>query len=343
MGRLSSHRRRSGPRWAWVAFMLAACLSVAAHAADATAAFEWAEWKYPELFPKGPASTRIDHLGTAYTVRSYGNGNHLGITDDGGIYGLGPYTAGALLRLGSLETYGALIRADRPVMYPWLAAPATGLNECQPLAVVSQVPGTRYQVVLEGVPPLLYRLTMTQEVIGPASFGTQAATLTRLDTVAEVGSPAAPYTSRQEYRLFREALVDGRVREFGEELTQTEGASAPVRTRTDFIPDIVDGLYTIRVGQMSARNESGTLTGLDPIQPARSHSRNTTRAFEARESITLDGRTFDTCRYRETQGSTLLSRSWVHVGTGLFLRIDLQGSVTQRLEMRTATLNGTPL
>lgn len=73
---------------------------------------DWAEFRFPSLFPKGPRSVEIVHLGTAYTVRAYGNGNHLGLTGDGRVYGLGPFTGGVLQHFGQVADYAAQIQAD---------------------------------------------------------------------------------------------------------------------------------------------------------------------------------------------------------------------------------------
>ncbi|MFY7858021.1 MAG: hypothetical protein ACOVQT_17900 [Rubrivivax sp.] len=73
---------------------------------------DWAEFRFPTLFPKGPRSVEIVHLGTAYTVRAYGNGNHLGLTGDGRVYGLGPFTGGVLQHFGQVADYAAQVRAD---------------------------------------------------------------------------------------------------------------------------------------------------------------------------------------------------------------------------------------
>lgn len=73
---------------------------------------DWAEDKFPSLFPKGPQSFALQHLGVSYTVRAYSNGNHLGITGNGAVFGLGPFTGGALQALGNISDYAAQIRAD---------------------------------------------------------------------------------------------------------------------------------------------------------------------------------------------------------------------------------------
>lgn len=73
---------------------------------------DWAEFRLPALFPKGPASRSLTFQNVTYTVRSYPNGNHLGITAGGAVFGLGPFTDNALRGFGSIADYAAQIRAD---------------------------------------------------------------------------------------------------------------------------------------------------------------------------------------------------------------------------------------
>lgn len=73
---------------------------------------DWAEYKFAALFPKGPQSTTLQYLGVTYTVRSYINGNHLGITAAGAVFGLGPFTGNVLQGFGRISDYAAQIQAD---------------------------------------------------------------------------------------------------------------------------------------------------------------------------------------------------------------------------------------
>ena len=79
---------------------------------DPAALFDWAEWTYPGLFPKGPQNYPLAYLGVTYTVRSYANGNNLGVTAAGDIFGLGPFTGNALQGFGNSASYAAQVQAD---------------------------------------------------------------------------------------------------------------------------------------------------------------------------------------------------------------------------------------
>ncbi len=71
---------------------------------------DWAERSYPDLFPKGPATQRLTAGGVAYTVRYYpGTGNYVGVTDDGGVWGYGPFTSNTLRSYGQVAEYTCLV------------------------------------------------------------------------------------------------------------------------------------------------------------------------------------------------------------------------------------------
>jgi len=86
----------------------------------AKALFDWAEYKYPELFYPAQTFANYDliYAGQTYTVRSYANGNNLGLTPDGRIYGLGPFTAQVLTAFGTEADYAALVAADQCKVLP---------------------------------------------------------------------------------------------------------------------------------------------------------------------------------------------------------------------------------
>jgi hypothetical protein len=71
---------------------------------------DWAERSYADLFPKGPVTQRLAAGGVTYTVRYYpGTGNYVGITDDGGVWGYGPFTGNKLQSYGQMAEYTCLV------------------------------------------------------------------------------------------------------------------------------------------------------------------------------------------------------------------------------------------
>lgn len=88
---------------------------------DAKAMLDWIEFKFPSLFPRGPASFQLVNDGKTYTVRAYGHAagtRYAGITTDGEVWGLGDFTNNVLQRFGVLADFAAQINADSCNVYP---------------------------------------------------------------------------------------------------------------------------------------------------------------------------------------------------------------------------------
>jgi cytochrome c peroxidase len=72
----------------------------------------WAESRFPTLFPKGAPQFTIDYQGAQYTVRAYPGPAYLGVRDDGTVWGLGPFTTNVLVRYESVPYWQASVMAD---------------------------------------------------------------------------------------------------------------------------------------------------------------------------------------------------------------------------------------
>lgn len=51
----------------------------------------------------------LPYAGLLFEVRGFANGNHLGVASDGHVYGLGPYTNGALVDFGDLQGFAPVV------------------------------------------------------------------------------------------------------------------------------------------------------------------------------------------------------------------------------------------
>lgn len=83
---------------------------------------DWAEYKFPELFPKalGEHFPNIEYLGVIYNARAYSGAwgtRYLGITPDGKIYGLGDFTGDALQQFDDVNHWSSQILSDRCNVY----------------------------------------------------------------------------------------------------------------------------------------------------------------------------------------------------------------------------------
>lgn len=86
---------------------------------DAEALFDWAEFKFPDLFPaSGRLKFSFNYLGVVYSLRYYVTDNYLGLTDSSAIWGLGPFTSLQLAKLGLLSDFASQVVADRCKVYP---------------------------------------------------------------------------------------------------------------------------------------------------------------------------------------------------------------------------------
>ena len=76
---------------------------------DVDALFDWAEYKFPELFPAaGRLKFDLSYEGVNYKLRYYTTDNYLGLTDTKEIWGLGPFTSNQLMKIGALSEYASL-------------------------------------------------------------------------------------------------------------------------------------------------------------------------------------------------------------------------------------------
>jgi hypothetical protein len=111
-------------------------LAAAAPGLSADALFDWAERQHPQLFPAGPATQEVEFGFRHYAARQYpGSGNNLGLVNGGMVYGLGPFTKGALVSLGSFEDFLCQVSpadcAPRPARVLRVRIDA-GSRQCEP-------------------------------------------------------------------------------------------------------------------------------------------------------------------------------------------------------------------
>lgn len=84
---------------------------------DAESLLDWAQWQYPTLFPKGATTIDITYLGVAYAVRAYPGDTYLGVSRQGEVWGLGPFTGNELKSFGAVALYAAQVQADHCKVY----------------------------------------------------------------------------------------------------------------------------------------------------------------------------------------------------------------------------------
>ncbi|WP_374435679.1 hypothetical protein [Inhella sp.] len=324
---------------------------------------DWAQYKFPTLFPGNPASQPFNYLGVDYTIRAYSTGNYLGVTPSGEIYGLGEFTGGQLQSFGKISDWSSQIQADACGVYPSLCSPGGGgtgtLNACAQPASQALAIGNRYT--------LNYALTMSGAVNGSGEFQTdalvEAATsfegqsAVRL-ALTQTNSLNIPGTQSSTIKLkqYAQAADNGLIRHLGNEsetsvVVPVVGNSV-TNVKTVNTPPFLNSEFTLQAGQSLTRTNGYTTTTTTTVAgvttpPMVSNSSLTeTVSFEARETIQVQGRSWDTCRYRQVDAATpnVSTTTWYIVGRGLPARIVGSGSgTTQTTELKSGTVNGAPI
>lgn len=313
---------------------------------DATALFDWAEWKFPSVLPKGPASVTVTQPGLTYVVRAYATGNYLAVTAAGAIYGLGPATANQLLQFGSLSDFAAAVLADRCSVYPQRCGTGLAVNECQPLVLLSTTTGTRFNAELALAAGADERATFTlsSEVLGSTNFEGQIAVRTRLSGRTTFFGPGSlQFTQGTNLTRYVQPADGGLLRDLGEddETIDPDGLSSVVRRVLQ--PPAVSRMFTLAPGQSITETTGGIESGQNPPKPGERYISSVAWTFEARETLTLGGKAYDTCRYLEVEAGSI-TRTWFHVGTGVPVKLTiLDGPRPLSFELVSASVNGEPL
>lgn len=291
----------------------------------------WAELTWPDLFAGQPASfSGVSYQGKVFAGRGYPNGNYLALADNGEAWGLGPFTGQALTNFGNAQTYAEQVcsRVD--------CGGTRSLNLCTQPASESLRSGMNVVANLVQTDANGTREFTQESQVEPAT-AFNGATVTPILVTTRPATGAAT-----RVRSYHQADDGGLVRTLGHDEL---GSGSTVLTRTSYAPATRNSEFSLQVGQAITRVVSGASGPLGGGTTSRSSS--TTYAFEARETITVQGRAYDTCRYTErlsgTGGST---QTWYIVGSGLPARSETRsagGTVLSRTDLKQATVNGVPV
>jgi len=147
------------------------------------------------------------------------------------------------------------------------------------------------------------------------------------------------------YRYFDQVADAELKRSLGIEIDTTMGGrTSSVRVTNQ--PSRLNDEFTLGVGRSLTRTESGTTVGVSPLSPPATGSATKTYVFEARETITVQGRRYDTCRYRNVNvGFADETITWHIVGKGVAAMQEFRfnGVATSRSELKSGSINGVPL
>ena len=294
---------------------------------DAKALFDWAEYKYPTLFAKGPQNFPLVFGGVNYTIRAYPNGNYLGLTAGGDIYGLGPFTNQVLTPFGKLSDYVALVQGDSCLIYPGSCdPPPTGpANECVDPTMANPPTGFRTHLVYDySTTSGNGETTLDSVVNGPSTFEGQSAFKVTTNVVSAFNAPGFSTTTNLLSTDFYQPVGNGLIQNLGgtsESDSHIPGLPTGNRSSEKYVhtPPDVGVEFALQVGQSVTKTVNITTTTILPIgTPVNSSSSTTTYTFEAKETISVLGRSFNTCRYRITSAEVSgFSITWYIVGKGV--------------------------
>ncbi|WP_347251119.1 hypothetical protein [Zoogloea sp.] len=330
---------------------------------SATQLFDWAEFKYGPLFPKtGAQNFELDHEGLHFEVRAYANGNFLGLASNGQVYGLGPFTGGQLQSFGVASAFAAQVQADRCSVYPSQCGnngPLGSLNECTAPAAQTLVSGRRllanYVVSGTGEGAGNGEYTLDLRVEGSSSFEGQSAIKVRSLVNGTFTAEGQTSTNKMTGVSYEQVADGGLIRSLGDESEheiQMGGTLMKQSMRVVMTPPELNSEFTLRPGQSITKTSTSRVTSSTSMggvsQPATTNTVTSTSVYtyEARETVTVQGRSYDTCRYKEVDPSmpNLVTKNWVLVGHGIPVRtLNTTPDSTQTLEAKSIELNGSRL
>ena len=324
---------------------------------DAKALFDWAQYKFPTLFSNGPQNLPYSDGGVNYTIRAYPNGNYLGLTTGGDIYGYGPFTNFVLTPFGKLSTYAPQVVADACGVDPASCVPSPpssgALNECIDPVAASLPTGFRVNLVIAYSGGLTGEQTVDSLVDGPGfTFEGLSATQTTSTTSGSNTVSGVSLASTTKVKTYQQPGSGSLWKTLGSQIESSTGGltiggiTLPPTTslsKVVFNPPYQNLEFTLSLGQSITITSSQTTTvsGSPPVSSTYSQ----TYTFEAKEAVTTSfGRTFNTCRYKITDGSGSATTTWYLLGKGVPVKTQSTGGgVTTTLELKSGTYNGAAL
>ena len=322
--------------------------------ASSTDFFEWAQWKWPTLVPAaGAVQFERDAVGQTFIIRLYSTGLMVGISKlDSRIYVLVPGRPD-LLVLGTLIDFTTAITADICSFRPGSCAPPPAggsYNDCIDAATANLPVGFRTRLVYDYTGTVTGEQTVESLVEGPDTFKGQAVTRMRSTTTGSNSSGGFTVSTTIEVQTYS-TVVNGLLNTVGTRAkTTVGGVSIPgftlpptiTETESTYTPALTNVEFTLQPGQSVTKTNSFTtaiLAGQGAGLPPTTVSLSDTQTFEARETITVLGRTWPTCRYRSVSSGEATT-IWFLVGKGIPVRSTSAG---QTVQLKSGTYNGAPL
>lgn len=351
--------------------------SAAAPSAAVTAAttvtadmtLDWAEYKFPDLFPKAVAIrySSVVYEGQQYNAREYRGAwgsRYLGITPDGRIFGLGDFTGNALQQFDDIAHWSGQILADQCNVYPGSCGnpPAGPLNECADPAVASLPTGFNLKLVYDYISAdASGEQTLEMEIDGPDNFEGQSAVKVTTLSSGTNDFGGIPVTNSTKIESFEQVGGDGVNLSLGALADVTTsgftvgGVTFPgtkIRTKSVYNPPRRNLEFHLALGQTGSITSTSTTTTLEysglPGEPPGPTTATTTETytFEAKENVDVPAGTDFACRYRlNGDDANSYTTTWYIVGKGVPVKSQttVNNVVTDTQQLKSGTYNGAPL
>ena len=327
---------------------------------------DWAEYKFPDLFPKAVVEKypAVVYDGVTYSARAYRGAwgaRYLGITPEGDIFGLGDFTEGSLQRFDSLSSWASRVLSDQCAVTPGncgATAPAGALNDCTLPAAQALAPGNRFLATYVTSGSASGQITVDSQVLGATTFEGKSAiqTRTRSETGNSFGGGVSTTTVNESIAYGQDG-GNGFMRSLGTEskvvlggIALPDGSVAGGSTsvfKSVFAPAALNVEFSLQPGQSLKKNTSALSIADGLVLPFTATS--ATYSFVRREKISVGTRSYSTCRYTEADeaGSTLTTH-WFIVNRGVPARTETTSTIngqssTETTELTQGSFNGVPL
>ncbi len=296
---------------------------------DVDALFDWAEYKFPELFPAaGRLKFDLSYEGVNYKLRYYTTDNYLGLTDTKEIWGLGPFTSNQLMKIGALSEYASLVVADECKVYPNRSGcgggstPPTGpLNECAHPSIDTLPVGFRSHLIYESTGTLTGDWTIDSVIDGPG-YAFEGKSLIRISSTISGTNlfEGIPLTTTL-IKSFHE-ITNGVARTVGtltDISSTTMGVTLPGSSiKVVYQPPRDNWEFRLAQQQTATVSTATQTTSISPPGQTLAGTLVETVTFETKESVTVPAGTFQACRYREAGDSaTSYTLIWYILGKGV--------------------------
>ena len=309
--------------------------------------FQWAQLQYPELFGTALPNVirNLPYNGQLFDVREYARGAYLGISE-GRVFGLGPFSKGALIDYGAVQSFASQVCGRINCGGGVDAGGSTGtLNGCTPPASEALRVGNRYTTAFlsEGISPSisLGEFTIDEVVEGNTIFEGQPA----IKISTRIFGARAGQVFDETSTSFEQVAENELIRSLGTEAVVATNVGS-YTSRTVYNPPFLGNEVTLQLGQSIDQTSSLTTTSINapfPTPPITS-TESSRITYEARETIAVLGRSYDTCRYKVTYANDNSSLyAWGIYGKGVAVLTESRsadGTLLLRNSLKSATING---